>query len=156
MLPPSGDLAGFDRSAAELGAPSGSGKGSTAIRRHGLPGSLRGLHLLQQRVQAGLLAPADMGVHEGPELGQQDRLRRRRLRAGQSDHGFGVAWQVPDQDPQPPHGHHPMSMRVTPPVVAQVEPVDALEVGLDGVRVVADQLSEADDSPTVSIPIVLA
>jgi hypothetical protein len=49
-----------------------------------------------------------------------------------------------------------MSMRVTPPVVAQVEPVDALEVGLDSVRVVADQLSEADDSPTVSIPIVLA
>lgn len=44
-------------------------------------------------------------------------------------------------------------MPVAAPVVAEVEVVDALEVGLDSIRVVADQLSEADDSPTDSRPI---
>jgi hypothetical protein len=105
-------------------------------------------------VHTGPLALADVGVDEGPQLSEEHRLGGGRLLAGQGPDGLGVAGQVTDQDPQPPQRQEPAAVTVASPVVAEVEVVDALEVGLDSVRVVADQLSEADDSPTDSRPMV--
>lgn len=60
---------------------------------------------------------------------------------------------MPYQDPQPAQRQQPASGVVAAPVVAEVDPVMVLEVGLDGVRVVAEEPSQPSDSPTESRPI---